>query len=145
MGTNQSNPLRSSQRYDYGYQSIHLNLKQQADRMKLTQIMLAVRVNGQRLRVYTRLKVEPAFWDKAQECCHSDEFQAPRLRARMERINLTLAMIRKDVDLADMRAAEGSRLLSSADLRRIVRCDGEKRSISAPAGNVDDPRPLAIL
>jgi hypothetical protein len=43
---------------------LHFNLKQTRDRDKLTQIMLVTTVNGQRIRVYTKLRIEPRYWDK---------------------------------------------------------------------------------
>lgn len=43
---------------------LRFNLKQMANKEKLTQIMLVTTVNKQRIRIYTKLRIEPKYWDK---------------------------------------------------------------------------------
>ena len=43
---------------------LRFNLKQMKDKDKPTQIMLVTMVNKQRIRVYTKLRIEPKYWDK---------------------------------------------------------------------------------
>lgn len=108
-------------RYDYGYQSLHFNLKQQKEAMKPTQIMMAVRIGGIRYRVYIKNKVEPAFWNNKAECCKNGEFLSARVNARATRINKTIDTIKRKLDTADMLAAELGCLLTIDDLRSVIK------------------------
>lgn len=42
---------------------IRFNLKQVSEKNKLTQIMLVTTINKRRIRVYTKLRVEPQYWN----------------------------------------------------------------------------------
>ena len=48
---------------------LRFNLKQMKDKDKPTQIMLVTMVNKQRIRVYTKLRIEPKYWDKKNYRC----------------------------------------------------------------------------
>ena len=43
---------------------IRFNLKQVSEKNKLTQIMLVTTINKRRIRVYTKLRVEPQYWNQ---------------------------------------------------------------------------------
>ena len=51
---------------------LRFNLKQMKDKDKLTQIMLVTMVNKQRIRVYTKLRIEHKYWDKKNYRCVAD-------------------------------------------------------------------------
>jgi len=130
-------------RYDYGYQSVHFNLKQQKEKMVPTQILLSVRIGGRRVRVYTGKKVEPAFWDTRKGFCRKDSFLSPRVGNRLKKLNSFLEKILDSLDYADMNAAEHDRLLTIEDLRAIVRDPSQMETKEKET--VERPAPLEIL
>lgn len=69
---------------------IHFNLKQTADKEKLTQIMLVTTVNKRRIRVYTKMRIEPKYWDKVTKRCMTDQPMSMRDRTRLNQINRQL-------------------------------------------------------
>jgi len=133
-------------RYDNGYRSVHFNLKQQKCKMKPSQIMLCVNINGCRIRVYTKKKVEPAFWDVSRECCKSSELLSPRVNKRMADLNSALTKIRQGLKVADMKAAEKGEYLTIDDLRSVVgrhaRSTKQSRATPRPGSPVDILRRL---
>ena len=52
-----------------GEMRIHFNLKQMREEEKLTQIMLVTHVEKRRVRIYTRLRVKPKYWDSEANRC----------------------------------------------------------------------------
>ena len=52
---------------------LHFNLKQMCNKEKLTQIMMITTVNKQRIRVYTKLRIEPKYWDKSNARCKTGQ------------------------------------------------------------------------
>lgn len=112
---------------------IRFNLKQMSDKEKLTQIMLVTTVNRQRIRIYTKLRVEPKFWDKSSYRCATGIPMSMRDRTRLNQINLQLNRLVSSVCQVDMKLAEQGKYLSSSSIREVVErksCDDD--SVAAP-------------
>lgn len=99
---------------------LHFNLKQMADKEKLTQIMLVTTINKQRFRVYTKLRVEPKFWDKTRYRCNTEQNMPMRERMRLKQINRQLSQLVHMVYQADTRLAEQGKYLSQPVIRSII-------------------------
>lgn len=99
---------------------LHFNLKQTADKERLTQIMLVTTVNKRRIRVYTKLRIEPKYWDKACQRCNMDYTMHMRDRNRLTQINRQLNVLVSSVYQADIKLAEQGKYLSLPVIRTIV-------------------------
>lgn len=99
---------------------IHFNLKQTADKEKLTQIMLVTTVNKRRIRVYTKMRIEPKYWDKVTNRCKTDQPMSMRDRTRLNQINRQLNKLESTVFQTDIQLAEQGKYLSSSVIRSIV-------------------------
>lgn len=99
---------------------LHFNLKQMSDKDKLTQIMLVTTVNKQRIRVYTKLRIEPKYWDKDNYRCRTEHPMPVRERTRLSQINRQLNLLVTSVCQADIKLAEQGKYLSLPILRTIV-------------------------
>lgn len=100
---------------------IRFNLKQVREEAKLTQIMLVTNINGRRIRVYTRLRVEPCYWDKERyRCCLPPQLNL-REKLRLKRIDERLEGLVSAVYEEDERMAEQGEYLSASMIRRVVR------------------------
>ena len=112
---------------------LHFNLKQMSDKEKLTQIMLVTTVNKQRIRVYTKLRIEPKFWDKTSNRCCTEQPVSLRERTRLTQINRQLNRLVTSVYQADLKLAEEGKYLSLTTLRSIVEeKQPDKQNITAP-------------
>lgn len=99
---------------------LHFNLKQTSDKEKLTQIMLVTTINGQRIRVYTKLRIEPKYWDKSSGRCHVSQDINLRERKRLSLVNRQLKTLVKSVYQTDEQLAKAGRYLTSNDVRALV-------------------------
>ena len=72
---------------------LHFNLKQMCDKEKLTQIMLVMTVNKRRIRVYTKLRIEPKYWDKSNARCKTGQHISLREKNRLQLINQKLSKL----------------------------------------------------
>lgn len=116
---------------------LHFNLKQTREKEKLTQIMLVTTVNGQRIRVYTRLRIEPKYWDKDNARCRTGKPLSMREKMRLAQINRRIESLAISLNQADKRLAENGRFLSTGVVRQIVE---EKQLKEESASN-----PIAYL
>ncbi len=99
---------------------IHLNLKQQKEPDKLTQIMLVLTVNGQRLRVYTRMRVEPRYWDRERYRCNLQGRINLRDRQRLKCLNEQIDRLIDRIVEADASLADRGEYLTANELRQLV-------------------------
>ena len=107
-------------RYDMGYRPIKFYLKQYSSERQKSQIVLAVTVQGKRFRVYTRMKVEPAFWDRDAQRCLDSELLCTRVRKRTQEVNDNLDKIVAAVEHKDRLLAEHGEYLSFSHIRSII-------------------------
>lgn len=93
---------------------LHFNLKQTREQAKLTQIILTTTVNHQRIRIYTKQRVEPHYWDKTAYRCRAE--LAPNLRERMQLddINQLITHVTAALHQADKQLAQKGKYLSRA-------------------------------
>ena len=99
---------------------MRFNLKQRKMESRLTQIMLVTTVDGRRIRVYTKLRVEPRYWDGATYRCRADAGVNQRERSRLAGINRQLVQLEQSVLAEDERLADRGGVLSADVLRRVV-------------------------
>ena len=112
---------------------LHFNLKQTSDKEKLTQIMLVTTINGQRIRVYTKLRIEPKYWDKSSGRCITEQEINLRDRKRLTLVNRQLKSLEKSVHQTDKDFAEIGKYLTSEDVRALVtEGKSEKAKASSP-------------
>ena len=105
---------------------LRFNLKQVCEEDRLTQIMLVTTVNKQRIRIYTKLRVEPKYWNGVTYQCNQSELLSRRELQRLNRINeqinnLVCLLYEKDDQLA-MRGE----FLSASAIRQVV-VENQKR------------------
>ena len=99
---------------------LHFNLKQMSDKEKPTQIMLVTTVNKQRIRVYTRLRVEPKYWSKSSSRCLIDQPMNLRERNQLQQINKQLNRLEASVYQIDSKLAESGKYLTHSSIRKAV-------------------------
>lgn len=99
---------------------LRFNLKQMCEKDRLTQIMLVTTINKQRIRIYTKLRIEPKYWDKSNYRCKTDQPMSMRDRTRLNQINNQLSRLEVSIIQADAQLAEQGKLLSSSVIRMIV-------------------------
>lgn len=99
---------------------LHFNLKQMSDKERLTQIMLVTTVNKQRIRVYTKLRIEPKYWDKTIHRCDIERPLPMRDRMRLTQINKQLNQLVTLICQTDAKLAEQGKYLSHPVIRSIV-------------------------
>ena len=100
---------------------LRFNLKQTHERGRLTQIMLVATVEGKRLRAYTRLRVEPQYWDTRAYRCRIEACTNRREQLRLRQINDCLNRMEALVGEADGQLAERGERLTAEVVRRAVR------------------------
>lgn len=99
---------------------LRFHLKQTRQENRLTQIMLSTTVNKRRIRVYTRLRVEPKYWDRHCYRCRPAVGTNLRERERLKGINEQIdTLIRAICETDGLLAARGE-YLTAAALRRTV-------------------------
>lgn len=101
-------------------QRLNFNLKQTREKEKLTQIMLVTTVNGQRIRIYTKLRVEPLYWDKQKHCCLQEAAVNQREQNRLKLINRQILQIKHNITRTDEQLARRGEYLSKSLIRRVV-------------------------
>lgn len=90
------------------------------DTEKLTQIILTTTVNKQRIRVYTKLRVEPKHWDPSNYRCKTEHSQNLRDRNRLKEINRQLNQLEASVYQTDESLAEKGKYLSYTAVRKVI-------------------------
>lgn len=99
---------------------LRFNLKQVSEKDKLTQIMLVTTINKERIRIYTKLRVEPKYWShEAYRCCQTGGLNL-RERIRLKQINDQLDELVMSVYEADELLAMKGKYLSASVVRQIV-------------------------
>ena len=109
-----------SKKHSYNGPQIRFNLKQTANSDRLTQIMLAATVNRMRIRVYTKLRVEPKYWDSRRYLCMADDSASLRDRQRLKKINDRIESLRRAVADADRQLADKGEFLTAQAVRSAV-------------------------
>lgn len=105
---------------------LRFNLKQVCQADKLTQIMLITTINKRRIRVYTKLRVEPKHWDcEAYRCCQAGRLNQ-RERLRLKQINEQIDHLVMSLYEVDERLAMNGEYLSASTVRQIID-DGQKK------------------
>ena len=99
---------------------LHFNLKQMCDKEKLTQIMLVMTVNKQRIRIYTKLRVEPQHWDKYTARCKPAHHTSLREKNRLQELNKLLNRLEHSIYQEDERLAEIGKFLTREILCKKV-------------------------
>lgn len=99
---------------------LHFNLKQVRDKNKPTQIMLVTTVNKQRIRVYTKLKIEPKYWDKKSYRCVSDFSISLRERKKLTLINKLLNEVESSIYQVDEKLSESGKCLNPQIIRKTI-------------------------
>ena len=99
---------------------LRFNLKQMREEEKLTQIMLVTTVNKQRIRIYTKLRIEPKYWDKYSYRCKADQSMPMRKRSRLNQINSQLNRLELAIEQADAQLAEHGKYLTHTCIQTIV-------------------------
>ncbi|MGN0048659.1 MAG: site-specific integrase [Bacteroides sp.] len=108
--------------------SIRFNLKQQCVAERLTQIMLVTTVNSKRIRVYTKLRVEPRYWDRRNYRCIEARGMTRRGRNQLRMLNEQLECIEAAICEEDQRLAERGEWMTAQVMQRVVRACQEKKS-----------------
>ena len=116
---------------------LRFNLKQTHDKEQLTQIMLITTVNRHRIRVYTRLRIEPKYWDRATYRCKVGQPMSMRDKARLTQINRLLSKLELSIQQIDNQLAETGKYLNIHVIRNAVK---ENQSIKK-----EKQQPVAYL
>ena len=99
---------------------LHFNLKQMKDAEKLTQIMLVITVNKQRIRIYTKIRIEPKYWNKKTYRCQADFPVSLRERKKLTLVNSLLNKIESSICQGDAKLAEKGKYLTQQIIRKII-------------------------
>ena len=99
---------------------LRFNLKQTKQADRLTQIMLSTTVNKQRIRVYTRLRVEPKYWDRKSYRCRPSGSMNLREHQRLKGINEQIDTIIRAIYETDGELAARGEYLTAAIVRQVV-------------------------
>ena len=116
---------------------LHFNLKQMKDQNKLTQIMLVTTVNKQRIRVYTKLRIQPKYWDKQSYRCVSTHSISLREKKRLEALNKLLNEVETSINQVDKELAESGKYLNQQIIRKTI--------LEKQTSESTDFRPIAYL
>ena len=90
---------------------LNFNLKQVRDEKRLTQIMLVTTINQKRIRIYTKLRIEPEYWDHRNHRCYLFDHLNLREKRRLKHINKQI----EDIVFSLIEADERPRSLSAAE------------------------------
>lgn len=113
--------------------ALRFNLKQMREEERLTQIMLVTTVEGHRIRVYTKLRVEPRCWDRRAYRCRVTEGRNRRERLRLASINEQLDRLVALVRDEDEKLAGKGETLSVTSIRRVVSsCQARQQAANEP-------------
>lgn len=112
---------------------LRFNLKQTRHADRKTQIMLSTTVNRRRIRVYTRLRVEPKYWDRQNYRCRPSGNMNLRERQRLNGINEQIDQIVRAICEADGRLAARGEYLTAAIVRKaVLECREHERRLQDP-------------
>lgn len=99
---------------------LHFNLKQRREQNELTQIILTTTINRHRIRVYTKMRVEPRYWDNLRSRCILESAPNLRERMRLANINEKIEILKNKIFEVDDRLAEEGKYLSASSIREVV-------------------------
>lgn len=106
--------------------NLRFNLKQVCDEDRPTQIMLVTTVNKRRIRIYTKLRVEPKYWNhETYRCCLTGHLNL-RERMRLKQINEQIDNIVVSIYEVDEQLAMKGEYLSASVVRKVVE-DNQKK------------------
>lgn len=108
---------------------LRFNLKQVREENKLTQIMLVTTINKKRIRVYTKLRVEPKYWNHETYRCYQSGRLNLREKLRLKHVNEqidSLVMALHEMD--DLLASRG-KYLSASIIQQVVRENQQKEQL----------------
>lgn len=100
---------------------LNFNLKQVRDDKRLTQIMLVTTINRKRIRIYTKLRIEPIHWDHRNHCCYLSDHLNLREKRRLRQINQQIDNIIFSLIEADERLAKQGEYLSANAIREVMK------------------------
>lgn len=105
---------------------LRFNLKQVCEEGKLTQIMLIATINKRRVRIYTKLRVEPKYWNReTYRCCQAGRLNL-RERLRLKQINDRIDHLVMSLYEVDERLAMKGEYLSAPAVRQVIDEDQKK-------------------
>lgn len=87
---------------------------------ELTQIVLTTTVNHSRIRIYTKLRVEPRYWDKTLQRSLPELAPNRRERMRLSAINERIEHLTSGLSSIDEQLAKDGKFLSSSAVRKVV-------------------------
>lgn len=99
---------------------LRFNLKQMKDKEKLTQIMLVTTINKHRIRVYTKLRIKPKYWNKTSYRCVANHPISMRERKKLLQINKSLNEIESSIYQADKRLSDNGKYLNLQIIRKTI-------------------------
>lgn len=111
---------------------IRFNLKQVQNSTQPTQIMLVTTINKQRIRIYTKLRIEPQYWNKKTYRCRTDISPNLREHLRMQQINKQMEAIVQAIYEKDELLAGKGKYLSSTDIRCAVEENRQTENTTTP-------------
>lgn len=99
---------------------LRFNLKQVCEKDKLTQIMLVTTINKRRIRIYTKLRVEPRYWNHEAYRCFESGGLNMREKQRLRHINEQIDNLVTSLYEMDERLAMKGEYLSASIVRQVV-------------------------
>ena len=99
---------------------LRFNLKQVCEKDKLTQIMLVTTINKRRIRIYTKLRVEPRYWNHETYRCFESGSLNMREKQRLKHINEQIDSLVTSLYEVDERLAMKGEYLSASIVRQVV-------------------------
>lgn len=109
---------------------LRFNLKQMREESKLTQIMLVTTVNKRRIRVYTKLRVEPKYWNRdIYRCCQSGRLDL-REKLRLKQVNEQIERLVMSLREMDSRLAALGKNLSATLIQQAVEENRQREQLS---------------
>lgn len=108
---------------------LRFNLKQVCEEDKLTQIMLVITINKRRIRIYTKLRVEPKFWNHETYRCSQTGRLNLRERLRLKHINEQIDNLAMSLYEIDEKLAIRGEYLSASIVRQVVNESQKKEEL----------------
>lgn len=108
---------------------LRFNLKQVCEEDKLTQIMLVTTINKQRIRIYTKLRVEPKYWSRETYRCYQTGHLNLRERLRLKQINEQIDNLVMTLYEVDEQLAVKGKYLSASVVRQVIDENQKKEHI----------------
>lgn len=108
---------------------LRFNLKQVREENKLTQIMLVTTINKRRIRVYTKLRVEPKYWNHDTYRCYQSGRLNLREKLRLKHVNEQIDnLVMSLYEMDDLLATRG-KYLSASIIQQVVRENQQKEQL----------------